>query len=239
MKRAIVVAAVVICSVALLVWSVTYLRGADRRAFADAESRDTVEAYQAFIRAFPKSSLVEDAEWRISDVAFEAARSADTVDAYEQYLRTYPQGARASEAKEGIRWLREREEASRRLALAAKPLFDKGLEIYLDPASAPSTIVPHAENFELAFVRSPSSRVTEATPRVTYYSKGRSTASVAYSQWIVDVPDTRTGTVSFTNPPPVMLPWALPPEGVMGVSLCRKGEADPISNEVAIHYKSP
>ncbi|MCU0951526.1 MAG: SPOR domain-containing protein [Burkholderiaceae bacterium] len=69
----------------------------------NAQSADTVEAYDAFIAKYPQSEFAAQATERTKQLAeerdWQAATAADTADAYQQFLTQYPEGKWAQEAR--------------------------------------------------------------------------------------------------------------------------------------------
>ena len=54
-----------------------------------AESANTVEAYEGFLRQYPESELTEQARGRIAGLRLEEAQSEDTIVAYEEFIAQY------------------------------------------------------------------------------------------------------------------------------------------------------
>lgn len=69
----------------------------------NAQSADTVEAYDAFIAKYPQSEFAAQATERTKQLAeerdWQAATAADSADAYQQFLTQYPEGKWAQEAR--------------------------------------------------------------------------------------------------------------------------------------------
>ena len=80
-------------------------------AWNQASSKNTVAAYQNFIRHYPSDPRVQQARNRIGALKDEqewsAAKSAGTVTAYQQYLQQYPDGAHAAGAQSAITKLKQ------------------------------------------------------------------------------------------------------------------------------------
>jgi len=108
MKRTRILIAVA-CGLVAAVVSAYYVSTADQRAFAVARQRNTIAAYQSFVRAFPKSRLVRSAQDGIVPLAFEEARSANTIEGYDSFVRAYPKSAQAADAKQRLKELRAEE----------------------------------------------------------------------------------------------------------------------------------
>jgi hypothetical protein len=68
-----------------------------------AQAANTIEAYEAFINAHPKSARAADAQAQIAQLTeardWERASTIDTADAYRQFLAQHPQGKSAQEAR--------------------------------------------------------------------------------------------------------------------------------------------
>lgn len=69
----------------------------------NAQSADSIEAYDGFIAKYPQSEFAAQARERTKQLAeerdWQAATSADTADAYQQFLSQYPEGKWAQEAR--------------------------------------------------------------------------------------------------------------------------------------------
>jgi hypothetical protein len=68
-----------------------------------AQAANTIEAYEAFINAHPKSARATDAQAQIAQLTeardWQRASTIDTADAYRQFLAQHPQGKSAAEAR--------------------------------------------------------------------------------------------------------------------------------------------
>ncbi len=68
-----------------------------------AESADSIEAYDHFIRRHPDSELVSQAHTRVAQLGedrdWQHAGSADTVNAYREFLQQHPNGKWSQEAR--------------------------------------------------------------------------------------------------------------------------------------------
>jgi cell division protein FtsN len=68
-----------------------------------AQAANTIEAYEAFINAHPKSARDADAQAQIAQLTeardWQRASTIDTADAYRQFLAQHPQGKSAQEAR--------------------------------------------------------------------------------------------------------------------------------------------
>jgi len=63
----------------------------EKRAYRDAEKKNTIEGYGQFIKKYPDSKLRQSAEGHIAHLYFEQAFKKNTVQAYEDYLKRFPQ----------------------------------------------------------------------------------------------------------------------------------------------------
>jgi len=75
----------------------------EQRDWQSAQAANTIEAYEEFVGAHPKSARAADAQARIADLTeqrdWQRASTTDTADAYRQFLAQHPQGKSASEAR--------------------------------------------------------------------------------------------------------------------------------------------
>ncbi len=58
----------------------------------DAESINTIAAYEEFLRQYPDGELADNARSKIEELYFKQTKRRDTIWAYEGFLRKYPQG---------------------------------------------------------------------------------------------------------------------------------------------------
>ncbi len=69
----------------------------------NAQSADSIEAYDSFIAKYPQSEFAAQARERTKQLAeerdWQVATGADTADAYQQFLSQYPEGKWAQEAR--------------------------------------------------------------------------------------------------------------------------------------------
>lgn len=69
----------------------------------NAQSADSVEAYDAFVAKYPQSEFAAQATERTKQLGeerdWQAATAADTADAYQQFLSAYPEGKWSQEAR--------------------------------------------------------------------------------------------------------------------------------------------
>jgi outer membrane protein assembly factor BamD (BamD/ComL family) len=70
--------------------------------FKKAKSENTVESLEGFIKAYPESNYVKEAQQIIYDLAFSEAKSINTIEALEGYIGKYPQSGHVDEAKSHI-----------------------------------------------------------------------------------------------------------------------------------------
>ena len=72
------------------------------RAWKDAESTNTIDAYQGFIAEHPGSEYETQAMQHIDDLAWDAASTTNTEDSYTAYITDHPDGAHLDAANEGL-----------------------------------------------------------------------------------------------------------------------------------------
>jgi hypothetical protein len=69
----------------------------------NAQSADSIEAYDAFVAKYPQSEFAAQATERTKQLGeerdWQAATAADTADAYQQFLSAYPDGKWSQEAR--------------------------------------------------------------------------------------------------------------------------------------------
>jgi hypothetical protein len=103
-----------------------------------AQSADTTEAYQEFVRQHPDSEFGVSAQERIKQLAedrdWQQAQSADTLDAYQQFVAAHADGKWANEARVRIENF-QLNGSSQAVAPAAAP----GAAPSAAPAAAPAT----------------------------------------------------------------------------------------------------
>jgi cell division septation protein DedD len=94
--------------VGVVLMSLALLAGAsgcshDQRDWSSAQAANTIEAYEGFISAHPKSAHAAEAQAQIAQLSeardWQRASTIDTADAYRQFLAQYPQGKSAQEAR--------------------------------------------------------------------------------------------------------------------------------------------
>jgi SPOR domain len=80
--------------------------GSAKYEWSQANSLNTVAAYQAFLAKFPNDAHAAEANNRISELkdaqAWAKAQSASSVPAYQEYLAAEPNGAHAQDARDEI-----------------------------------------------------------------------------------------------------------------------------------------
>ena len=77
----------------------------DRRnalAFADAQSENTVAAYNKFIQKYPRATEVTQAKKARNALAYKEAESLGSINAFENFIATYPQASEVAQAQEQI-----------------------------------------------------------------------------------------------------------------------------------------
>lgn len=75
----------------------------EQRDWHSAQAANTIEAYEEFISAHPKSGRAADAQAQVAQLTeerdWQRASTTDTADAYRQFLVQHPQGKSAPEAR--------------------------------------------------------------------------------------------------------------------------------------------
>jgi cell division septation protein DedD len=75
----------------------------EQRDWRSAQAANTIEAYEGFISAHPKSARAADAQAQIAQLTeardWQRASTIDTADAYRQFLVQHPQSKSAQEAR--------------------------------------------------------------------------------------------------------------------------------------------
>jgi peptidyl-prolyl cis-trans isomerase B (cyclophilin B) len=62
----------------------------ERSAFQKAEKANTIEAFEQFMKKYPKSDLRSSAEGHIAQLSFAQAAKEGTAEAYRKFVRAYP-----------------------------------------------------------------------------------------------------------------------------------------------------
>jgi hypothetical protein len=75
----------------------------ESRDWHAAQSADTIESYEEFVKEHPASTRTSDAHARVAELTeardWQRATSTDTADAYRQFLSAHPQAKSAQEAR--------------------------------------------------------------------------------------------------------------------------------------------
>src|ERR1700729_1044441 len=75
----------------------------EQRDWHSAQAANTIEAYEQFMNAHPKSARAADAQAQIAQLTeardWQRASTIDTADAYRQFLAQHPEGKSAPEAR--------------------------------------------------------------------------------------------------------------------------------------------
>jgi hypothetical protein len=71
----------------------------ENAAFEQAQTADSIEAYEAFLRDFPDTTNAVTVQERLDQLYFDAAQNAKTVESYNKYLTTYPTGRHVAEVR--------------------------------------------------------------------------------------------------------------------------------------------
>ncbi|WP_348646758.1 TonB family protein [Flammeovirga sp. SubArs3] len=89
------------------------LKQQDKEAYDTARKKNTVSAYQAYLKEYPQGNYVKDAKGRISALraayakakdkkAWDKARKTNTISAYKSYLANYKKGKYRTNAEQAI-----------------------------------------------------------------------------------------------------------------------------------------
>jgi outer membrane protein assembly factor BamD (BamD/ComL family) len=101
MARRIALLAALLCSAALLAAC-----GSAKHEWSQADSSNTIAAYQTFLSKYPNDVHAPDAKSRIAQMqdeqAWSTAQAASTLQGYQQYLTAKPSVAHAQAAREEI-----------------------------------------------------------------------------------------------------------------------------------------
>jgi len=71
-----------------------------------AESKNTIAAYEAFLKKYPESPLAIEARLRLEKLYWKEAVSKSTLTAYEEFVRRYPKSSLADKANSRIKYLK-------------------------------------------------------------------------------------------------------------------------------------
>jgi len=71
----------------------------------NAESENTIEAYEKFIKDYPKSELVDTARVSLHVLYFQSTKKLNTIESYEDFLNRYPKSAFADTILKGLHHL--------------------------------------------------------------------------------------------------------------------------------------
>jgi len=66
--------------------------------FAQAQSKNTIEAYEDFLRHYPNGSFTIEARSGMEKLYFNQAQSKNTIETYDDFLKRYPNGSLTTEA---------------------------------------------------------------------------------------------------------------------------------------------
>lgn len=91
-------------SLAVLLTGASLLSGcvtAESR-WQEVQQRNTVYAYESFVREYPEAPYAATARERIDQLSFEKAKQAGKEQAYQSYLKDFPNGRFAGEARQAI-----------------------------------------------------------------------------------------------------------------------------------------
>jgi len=92
----------VVCIIMLLVAIGIMVSGCANHAFQTARQLDTIQAYDDFLKQYPKNQHAVDAKSRKEDLLCQQIVQKDEIDPYQQYLKMYPQGKCAAEVRQKL-----------------------------------------------------------------------------------------------------------------------------------------
>ena len=135
---------------------------ADDGAYQEAKRTNTAQAYDAYLRAHPQGTHVEEALQLKAEAqdeeAWRRARRTDTVAAYEAYVIAHPKGRHREEAR---RLQEQRRDQARRWAHGRR---------FQDCATCPKMVVVQAGTFMMGSPHSEPGRQSDEGPqqRITF-----------------------------------------------------------------------
>lgn len=74
----------------------------EKADFSEAEKKNTVEAYEAFLQKHPQGEFSEEATERIHQLAFQLAKQKDSLHIYQKYQTKYPESKFSSDVSNRI-----------------------------------------------------------------------------------------------------------------------------------------
>jgi len=83
----------------LFVAAVLFFTGCsgEKKAWEKAVSNNSIQAYEDFLKTYPKNKFADEAKTRIGLIYLEEAKEANTITAYKKFLVQYPEGKPAEE----------------------------------------------------------------------------------------------------------------------------------------------
>jgi len=75
---------------------------AEKKDWKNAESENTIAAYEAYLETYPQGKYADSAKAGIEELVWQSSLKENNINSYEAYLETYPQGKYADSAKAGI-----------------------------------------------------------------------------------------------------------------------------------------
>jgi hypothetical protein len=87
----------------------------------DAESINTVTAYEDFLRWYPSGELADKARTKLEALYLQKAKDTNTIEAYEMFLKRYPQSKFANEARLSLENLKSQLKAVENAARSVLP----------------------------------------------------------------------------------------------------------------------
>ena len=86
----------------ILCFFVFFSCSAEKKDWKNAESENTIAAYEAYLKTYPQGKYADSANAGIEELVWQSTLKDNTINGYEAYLKTYPQGKYADSANAGI-----------------------------------------------------------------------------------------------------------------------------------------
>jgi len=90
------------CIIVLFLAIGIVVSGCANNAFQTTRQLDTIQAYDDFLKQYPKNQHVVDVKNRKEVLICQQIVQKDEIDPYQQYLKTYPQGKCAAEVRQKL-----------------------------------------------------------------------------------------------------------------------------------------
>jgi outer membrane protein assembly factor BamD (BamD/ComL family) len=75
---------------------------AEKKDWKNAESENTIEAYEAYLKTYPQGKFADKANAGIEELTWQSTLEDNSINSYEAYLKQYPQGKYTDKAKAKI-----------------------------------------------------------------------------------------------------------------------------------------